>query len=385
MQLEKPVVWTLHDQWAFTGGCHYSSGCHNFIESCQNCPQLNKTSHDIPHIAHKQKIEHINNKKITFVSPSRWLAECARKANVTKNMRVEVIPNSVEIDIFTPFPKKEAKINLNIKPNIVTLLFGSISSKEKRKGYKELIKVIQYCSRNQYVKNLIGTNKISLLTFGEIDEEIKKVGIPIVSFGFIQSDDKLAQVYSAADAFLLPSLEDNFPNTILEAMSCGTPCITFSVGGLPELIQNGFNGYMVPCFDINIFGEKVINIVKNPAKRKQMGTNCRELIEKKYQLKHQAIKYIELYEDLIRQNKLRRKNGRKKNNGNNQKNNFLVEYNSTSIGNFKNVFNSFYANLVKRNDNKMNKMQRKIDFIESSYIYRIGSFFVSAIKKIKSM
>lgn len=381
LKLKKPVVWTLHDQWPFTGGCHYSSGCDKFVDACKNCPQLKEKSYEIPFIAHKHKIQKFNNKNLTIVTPSRWLANCVRRGKVFKNLRVEVIPNSVETDIFHPIPKEQAKATLNINPDIITLLFGSISAKEKRKGFKEIIKVISYCSRNEYFKELIESGKIYLLTFGKVDDEIKKIGIPIISFGYINSDEKLADIYSAADIFLLPSLEDNLPNTILESMSCGTPTVSFSVGGLPDLIQNGINGHMAPCFDIDKFGEMVLDLIKDSSKRKKMSICCRKSMEMNYQLKHQAFKYIELYLELLNNQKL---NSNIK--GFNYKKNdsrviFLQEHDSSSIRDFYDTLNNFSS----KTQNKINQMQNKIDSIYSSYTYRIGSLLIYPFKKIKNM
>ena len=362
LELEKPVVWTLHDQFPFTGGCHYSSGCNKFVEACKNCPQLKKESYKIPFISHKHKIQSLNNNNLTIVTPSKWLADCARRSKVFKNLRVEVIPNSVETDIFHPISKEQARATLNINPDITTLLFGSISAKEKRKGFAEIIKTISYCSQNEYFKKLIESGKIYLLTFGKFDDEIKKIGIPIISFGHINSDDKLADIYSAADIFLQPSLEDNLPNTILESMACGTPTVCFSVGGLPDLIQNGINGYMAPCFDIEKFGEMVLDLIKDSSKRKRMSIGCRKSMEMDYQLKHQAFKYNELYEELLKNQKLNSKNERFNNNKNTSKIIFLQEYDSSPIGDFYDALNNFSSKMQKKisqMQNKNNKMENK--------------------------
>jgi len=129
----KPVLWTLHDQWGFTGGCHYSAGCEKYQSDCRDCPQLQDDRFQIPYFVLKNKLSHFPG-RLTVVTPSQWLASCARKSKVFEKCRIEVIPYSLETDVFRPNSRQDAKNALGINPDAVTLLFGAWELEEKRKG-----------------------------------------------------------------------------------------------------------------------------------------------------------------------------------------------------------------------------------------------------------
>jgi glycosyltransferase involved in cell wall biosynthesis len=375
LKLGKPVVWTLHDQWPFTGGCHYSAGCDNFVNYCKNCPQLKTNTYDIPFLVQQTKIEKFNKKNLAIVTPSRWLYSCVKKSKVFNNLRVEVIPYSLETDVFKPVPKYQAKKALNINADIITLLFGAHTHNEHRKGFKQLSKAISFCLQNDFFKKLIEDNKLNILIFGVANDDLQNIGIPVISTGYINSDEKLAEIYSAADIFLLPSLEDNLPNTMLESMACGTPIVAFDAGGIPDVIQHGITGFIAPCFSSEKFGELILNLIHNESKRIQMGTNCQRLMESKFQLKHQAAKYNELFKDLLKNIKLNKE--RKKGNSLNNTNGkiFLKVWESE--------LQSVYYNIYRNSAIKLlNSKDEQIKNIFNGYKYRVGRLILSPIEMI---
>jgi glycosyltransferase involved in cell wall biosynthesis len=298
--LGKPVVWTLHDQWPFTGGCHYSAGCANYRVSCSPCPQLTDDLDDLPSKILMDKVELFRKADLTIVSPSRWLKELAEKSRLFGDLRIEVIPNSLETEIFTPVSKKKAKELFGISPDVRTLLFGGGEANERRKGYDELLGAIGYCCLNPKFKALLSAKKIMLLVFGHPGDELNRTGIPVRSFGYIKSDEMLRDIYSAADFFVLPSLEDNLPNTMLEAMSCGTPVVSFEVGGMPDLISDGTTGKLAAAGDVRALGNAIIGLLSNRNASEEMGKRCRTLIETGYAVDIQANRYLELYDSLSR-------------------------------------------------------------------------------------
>lgn len=301
--LGKPVVWTLHDQWAFTGGCHYSAGCEKYQSDCVECPQMEDDPFNLPAAILKDKLEIFKNADLTIVTPSRWMALCARKSKLFKGLKIEVIPNSLETDIYTPLPKPEAKEEIGISPQGITMLFGAIDGSEKRKGFFELVKAIKFCLNEDVFQKLLQDDKIRLVCFGRPSEELESIGIPFVALGPLDSDEKIRSAYSAADIFLLPSLEDNLPNTILESMSCGTPVVAFDVGGLPDMVTNGVTGQLVPLSDTRKMGETIIDLIRKPDLRKSMGKEGRKRAEKEYSLSVQAGHYSDLYKELHPGNK----------------------------------------------------------------------------------
>jgi len=301
--LGKPVVWTLHDQWAFTGGCHYSAGCEKYQADCVECPQLRDDPFNLPAAILKDKLEIFKNADLTIVTPSRWMASCARKSKLFKGLRIEVIPNSLETNIYTPLPKPEAKEEIGISPETITMLFGAVDGSEKRKGFFELVNAIKFCLNEDVFQKLLNDDKIRLVCFGRPSHELESIGIPFVALGHLDSDEKIRSAYSAADIFLLPSLEDNLPNTILESMSCGTPVVAFDVGGLPDMVINGVTGQLVPLSDTRKMGETIIDLIQKPDLRKSMGKEGRKRAEKEYSLSVQAGPYSDLYKDMHPSNK----------------------------------------------------------------------------------
>lgn len=306
LSLHKPVVWTLHDQWAFTGGCHYSAGCGKYSHRCEQCPQLLDNSSRLPELVLKNKLNYFDNSMV-IVSPSNWLAECARKSTLFKSCRIEVIPNGLDIDTFKPTAKVRAKRELNINPETTTMLFGAISHTKKRKGFQQLCKAFDFCRKNEKFAELIRTGKVRIITFGTANSPMRQVGIPAVSLGYIDSDEKLALIYSAADFLVLPSLEENLSNIMLECMSCGTPIIAFETGGMPDAIKHGKTGYLTTAFQSDEFGKYILDMTFKPQIRQKMSLAARDLVEKDYSLEVQVDRYLELFDDLCKnRNKLRK-------------------------------------------------------------------------------
>ena len=305
LETGKPVVWTLHDANAFTGGCHYSAGCEKYTEDCRDCPQLMDNHYQIPFHVLENKIA-LWRKNVTIVTPSRWLGECARKSQLFRNSRVEVIPNSLETDIFKPREQKQARKEIKSDPQALTLLFGAATGNEKRKGFYKLLQAMKYCLQDTTFRNLAINGRIKILTFGPPQEDLEKLEIEIKSLGYVHDNNHLAAIYSAADIFILPSLEDNLPNTVLEAMACGTPVIAFDAGGIPDMIENDVTGYLAPGFDPREMGTSILKLLFDQDKRRQMSLNCRQVIEQKFKLKDQAGLYLELFHDLLPGNRDRK-------------------------------------------------------------------------------
>lgn len=288
-RVNKPIVWTLHDMKPFTGGCHYSSNCNDFMKNCEECSQLVNDSQNLTSSVLNIKHKIFKDANITIVSPSVWLAEEAKKSLLFKNKRVEVIPNGVDSAVFKPMNKVLAKKELGIGENTIVLTFGVMNHAEKRKGFSELIDVIKLLKEK--IKNL---NVIALFFGTSCDVDFP---IPVVNIGAVCDDKKLSIIYSAADIFILPSLEDNLPNTILESLSCETPVVAFDTGGAKDIINDN-NGKIVPKGDVQSLSDEIYNLIIHKDLREQKGKNGRKLIVSKYQLNHQADAYIKLFQEL---------------------------------------------------------------------------------------
>jgi glycosyltransferase involved in cell wall biosynthesis len=297
--LNKPVIWTLHDQKPFTGGCHYSAGCKNYRDLCRDCPQLQDDPFGLPTAVLKDKMELFYGADLTVVTPSSWLAKEARESSLFKSNRVEVLPNSIDADIYYPVEKNAAKIQIGIDPDTVTIMFGTADAREDRKGLRYLISALSYCIKDKEFKRLADAKKVVIICVGKMDASIKSLPIPLLDMGYIEDDADMARIYNASDMFVLPSLEDNLPNTMLEAMACATPVISFDVGGMPDIIEDDVNGKLVSFKDDVQLSRAILDLVFNEKKRKFMGDRGTKIIREKYKLEDQAKSYLTLYDDLL--------------------------------------------------------------------------------------
>jgi glycosyltransferase involved in cell wall biosynthesis/GT2 family glycosyltransferase len=298
LRLGKPVVWTLHDQWAFTGGCHYTAGCQKYIQDCASCPQLSEDPFNMPASILSEKIQLFKNADLTIVTPSQWLANCARQSKLFKSLRIEAIPNSLDVDSFKPVPKDVAKESLGLSQEVLTLLFGVEDSSEARKGFALLMEAIRHCLSNERFRQAARSPGIRLLCFGRLNQDIAALPIPATTLGYLETDEDLRRAYSAADLFVLPSLEDNLPNTVLESMSCGTPVISFDIGGLPDVITNRHTGLLVPVGNSQLLGDAILSALCDSSLRATMGENGRNLMAGRFNLSVQATRYRDLFREL---------------------------------------------------------------------------------------
>jgi glycosyltransferase involved in cell wall biosynthesis len=241
-KLGKPVIIVLHDMWYMSGGCHYSFDCTGYTRQCQNCPVFSgapQRSLATQGYAKKQKL-YQKYKNIYFVSPSSWMHACAGRSSLLQDKPLYHIPNVLNREVFKPFGKKIAKEILNIEADEKMILFGAVSVDSPYKGWPYLAASLQHLHQNE------ASSKISVVVFGNGNEKVIGEAIPFPTrfMGRVNDEYSLALLYNAADIFLAPSLADNLPYTIFEALACGTPVVAFNTGGIPDLIQHQINGYL---------------------------------------------------------------------------------------------------------------------------------------------
>lgn len=293
VKTNKPIVWTLHDMKPFTGGCHYSSICKGYETNCEECLQLTENNHEIAKKVLYVKREIFKNSNITIVTPSKWLADEAKKSSLFKDKRIEVIPNSVDSSVFKAIDKAKAKKRFGIDKESIVLTFGVMNHSEKRKGFQELVEAMDILKDRLKDVAVIG------LFFGS--ECSESFPIPVINIGHVDSDEELSYIYSAADIFILPSLEDNLPNTILESFSCQTTVVAFDTGGAKDIICEA-NGKLVAKGNIIALSDAVYELIVDKKARERKNKRGRELILQKYQPHHQAASYIKLFKELKEEN-----------------------------------------------------------------------------------
>ncbi len=301
----KPVIFTLHDMLAFTGGCHYSAGCQGYRETCVPCPQLNE---DVLKLAawtldRKRRLFRATN--VSVIAPSRWLADCAAESGVFAPESISTIPNAVEIDLFRPTRKQIAKESLGIDPSVKTLLFGAGDNREHRKGFDLLIEMLHRLKSDPRIDSLIAEQRLRILVFGEGNLELQATEIPLLNLGAVRNDARLALIYSAADLLILSSREDNLPNVMLEAMSCATPVISFAIGGIPEVILDRVDGRLIPPFDTAAMASTVTELLHADGATLALGSAARDRIVSAYHLDAQATAYETLFEGMLAQTDFR--------------------------------------------------------------------------------
>ncbi len=244
----KPVVWTMHDMWAFTGGCHYSLDCRNFESKCSVCPSLKiRGEKDFSHKIFNDKTKLFNEFDVNIVTCSRWLASETGKSALLWGKKITIIPNTLKTEIYKPLDKASVLKKLNLDPNNKYLLFGTMTLKDKRKGFDLFIECIKILSDSLPELN----HKIKLLVAGS-EKKMEGVDLPLetIYLGRIKNESDMADFYNAGSLFIAPSREDNLPNTVMESLSCGTPVAAFSVGGMPDMIDHKSNGYLAEPFDV---------------------------------------------------------------------------------------------------------------------------------------
>ncbi|KJS02862.1 MAG: hypothetical protein VR65_03725 [Desulfobulbaceae bacterium BRH_c16a] len=299
--LGKPVTWTFHDQLPITGGCHYADGCLNYLDNCHPCPQLADDNYGLPSLmlSEKKRFLGLEHNNLSGIFPSDWIMGCAAASSLFKKKKLAVIPNSIDHKVFKPISQKEARSFLDLPEDIFILLFIASDMNESRKGIDILCKSLQVGIEGP-LQDLVRQDKILLLLVGHSVSNEKN--IPPVNnriLNFIDGSEKLNQAYNSADIMVFCSREDNLPNTIIEAMSCGLPTVAYDVGGVGDIIKHTENGYLVPPGNHLAFAETIAHTLKNRAQREKLRNNCLAIAKQKYFPQIQARAYLKFFENLI--------------------------------------------------------------------------------------
>ncbi len=288
----KKIIWTLHDMNPFTGGCHYAGACVKYRESCGACPQLGSSlDNDLSRKIFEKKRRGLQGVDITVVAPSRWLASCAAQSAIFKGYRVVCIPYGVPTDVFQPIEGVDVRKTLGISPDAFVILFGADNLENQRKGFVYLLEALRRYRTNK---------EVVLAVFGALTPGIV-IDSPyrLVKLGAIQEEANLACIYSMADLLVIPSLEDNLPNTVLESMACGTPVVGFAVGGIPDMIEHKKTGYLAECGDIDGLVSGIDWLLTNPDKS-LLRENCRRKVEMCYSSFTQVARFRTFYNSISR-------------------------------------------------------------------------------------
>lgn len=287
--INKPVVWTLHDCWSFTGHCsHYSYvGCNRWRTLCHDCPQkgsypsswfVDRSEHN-----YRDKLRAFTSvRNMTLVPVSEWLAREA-KQSFLKKYPIQVICNGIDTDVFSP--QQVCKADLGLDDRFMILGVANVWS--LRKGLKDFIKLRERLPESEYMIVMVGLN----------DNQIKNLPKGIIGIKRTNNAQELAQYYSAANIYFNASVEETFGLTIAESLSCGTPAIVYNSTACPEVLSSE-TGFIVEPNDV----DAVVNIVKHVKRNKQEKTAliCRDFAIREYDKEKKYIEYMNLYDNILR-------------------------------------------------------------------------------------
>ena len=292
----KPVVWTMHDIWPATSVCHLTLDCRNFEQQCGHCRLLpgGGSDDDLSTQVWKRKQRMLSDREITFVACSQWLADEARKSALLKGQKVVSIPNPIDTHIYTPKDQQQARQRVGLPTEGHIILFASQRVTNPNKGMGYLLEACQLLAERHPEM----ADDITVAILGGHAEEIAgQMPFRTCPLGYVNDEQRIVDIYNAADVFVLPSLSENLPNTIMEAMACGVPSVGFRVGGIPEEIDHQQNGYVADYRSSEDLARGIwwtLYEADHEAVRKA----CLQKVAHNYSQQSVANRYLEVYESL---------------------------------------------------------------------------------------
>ena len=259
----KPVVWTMHDMWPCTGICHHARTCTAFHSECGACPMIySQKRKDLSTRIFRQKQRLYASGGIHFATCSHWLEGMAKQSALLANQPVSVIPNPISTTLFHPMKQTEARQKLALPTEGKLILFGSVKLTDKRKGIDYMVEACRLLAKQHPALK----EQLALVAVGMHAAELQPlVPFKVHNMGYVREEHQLVEIYNAADLYVIPSLDENLPNTIMEAMACGTPCVGFPTGGIPEMIDHLKNGYLTKEHSAEQLAEGIYTLLTTPA------------------------------------------------------------------------------------------------------------------------
>ena len=292
-----PIVWTLHDMWSFTGHCGYSYDCERWKTGCEKCPYLEiypSLTFDTTAFHWKLKEKIYSKSNLTIVTPSKWLAKKVSKSPLMKNFIIEHINNGIDLDVYKPIDKDFARKSVGIPIDLHVLMISTASITKARKGREYLLNILNKLPtdlKKRVLLLVVGKGDISRLK--NLNDKFK------IHFTGYVSQEFFRFCLNASDILLLPTLADNLPTILIESIACGTPAVTFDVGGCGEIIRHLETGYLAKHQDTNDFVNGIITLLKNQNMYKEISNNCRRYAKEKFSVELMVKQYNRLFNEVI--------------------------------------------------------------------------------------
>jgi len=295
-RIARPLIWTMHDMWTFTGGCHYDEGCGRYAGACGRCPVLGSSRQwDLSRWVMRRKRRAWRDLPITLVAPSRWLADRARASSLFRDQPVVVIPNGLDLDRFQPVDPGLARRLLGLPQERAYLLFGAFDpGGEWRKGFGLLQAALQRLAQSGW------RDRLDLLVVGASAPAVPPdLGLRTHFLGVLRDEVSMALALAAPDAVVVPSTQENLPNMAVEAFACGRPCVGFAVGGLPDIVEDGVNGRLAQPFDTGELAAAIAWVLEDEERRHALRRAARRKAEQTFDLRLVARRYADLYAEVL--------------------------------------------------------------------------------------
>lgn len=288
----KSIFWTMHDMWPVTGICHHADNCTKYKSECSDCAYLaSPGSHDLANKVFLRKKAVYSDKRLVFVGCSQWLTDLARKSALTMGHEVVSIPNPIDTSLFCPSDRLSARSSLNLPLDKKLILFAAQKITNPMKGMDYLIKACRMLKKER-----TGLTNIGLVVTGtNTDKLTLDLPFDIYRMGYVSSESEMRDIYNAVDVFVTPSLLENLPNTIMESLACGLPCVGFSTGGIPEMIDHKQNGYIARYKSAEDLAEGIRWILED-ADAESLASNARKKALTEYSMTVVAQRFLKLYD-----------------------------------------------------------------------------------------
>ena len=289
----KPVVWTMHDIWPATAICHLTLGCHAFMSQCTNCKYLpgGGSHNDLSSRIWRKKQQMLADGSIFFVACSRWLESEAKSSALLKDQKITSIPNPIDTHLYKKTNKQEARQRLGLPLDKKLILFASQRVTNENKGMSYLVDALKKATLPESLCEMV-------ILGGHAEEVVAQLPMKAHPLGYVNDEQRVIDVYNAVDVFVLPSLSENLPNTIMEAMACGVPCVAFKVGGIPEEIDHLKNGYVAAYRDAADLAKGIAWVLQE-ADYESLSQQAVHKVTQCYSQQSVAMRYLDIYQQAL--------------------------------------------------------------------------------------
>lgn len=296
-QIQRPIVWTLHDMWPFTGGCHYDEACGRFRAACGSCPMLGShRESDLSRRTWQRKHDSWEGVPMTVVATSNWIADLARASTLFGHKRIEVIPNGIDTGQYAPLDRTQARAAFNLPQGKRLILFSAVNAtSDRRKGGHLLVQALHKLAQSGWAE------KMELIVVGAAGPEgVPDIGIKAHYMGYLKDEASQIALYSAADAVVAPSMQENLSNTVMEALACGTPVAAFGIGGMPDMVDHRMNGYLATPFEPDDLAAGIMWLLEDGARHARLAQAARASALERFALDAITNRYLALYQSVQR-------------------------------------------------------------------------------------